>query len=78
MEKYFEILKAHIMQKQPDFGDGESVLLSDLTSNRTELLICLKLGHINWSYKNKVLLIFRLSTPPNKSENSKDSHRNPK
>ena len=26
MEKYFEILKAHIMQKQPDFGDGESVL----------------------------------------------------
>ena len=27
MEKYFEILKAHIMQKQPDFGDGESVLM---------------------------------------------------
>ena len=26
MEKFFEILKAHIMQKQPDFGDGESVL----------------------------------------------------
>lgn len=26
MEKYFEILKAHIMQEQPDFGDGESVL----------------------------------------------------
>lgn len=27
MEKYFEILKVHIMQKQPDFGDGESVLM---------------------------------------------------
>ena len=26
MEKYFEILKARIMQEQPDFGDGESVL----------------------------------------------------
>ena len=26
MEKYFESLKAHIMQQQPDFGDGESVL----------------------------------------------------
>ena len=26
MEKFFEILKAHIMQKQPDFSDGESVL----------------------------------------------------
>ena len=26
MEKYFEILKARIMQEQPDFGDGGSVL----------------------------------------------------
>ena len=26
MEKYFEILKAHIMQEQPDFDAGESVL----------------------------------------------------
>lgn len=26
MEKYFESLKARIMQEQPDFGDGEYVL----------------------------------------------------
>lgn len=26
MEKYFGSLKAHIMQEQPDFCDGESVL----------------------------------------------------
>ena len=26
MEKYFEVLKSRIMQEQPDFGDGESVL----------------------------------------------------
>ena len=26
MEKYFGILKAHIMQEQPDFDAGESVL----------------------------------------------------
>lgn len=26
MEKYFEILKAHIAEEQPNFSDGESVL----------------------------------------------------